>query len=66
MAKELFNEYLKEKNIQEPHEKKELAQMLKSFYVEARKKDGEKTMYIKTIIRFSFCDIRNNQLQGLG
>ena len=33
MAKELFYEYLKEKNIQEPHDKKELAQVLKSFYV---------------------------------
>ena len=70
VAKELFYEYLKEKNIQDPHNKKELAQALKSFYVKARKKDGSfvfiffKTMYNKTIIRFSFCDIRNNQ--GLG
>ena len=70
MAKELFYEYLKEKNIQEPHDKKQLAQVLKSFYVEARKKDGSfvviffKTMYNKTIIRFGFCDTRNNQ--GLG
>ena len=39
VGKELFYEYLKEKNIQEPHDKKELAQVLKSFYVEARKKD---------------------------
>ena len=31
MAKELFYEYLKEKNIEEPHGKKELAQVLKSF-----------------------------------
>ena len=34
MAKELFYEYLKEKNIQEPHDKKESAQVLKSFYVD--------------------------------
>ena len=54
VAKKLFYEYLKEKNIQEPHDKKELAQVLKSFYVEARKKDGEKTMYNKTIITFGF------------
>ena len=33
VVKELFYEYLKEKNIQEPHNKKELAQVLKSFYV---------------------------------
>ena len=36
VAKELLYEYLKEKNIQEPHDKKELAQVLKPFYVEAR------------------------------
>ena len=42
VAKELFYEYLKEKNIQEPHDKKELAQVLKSFYVEARKKGWRK------------------------
>ena len=34
VAKELFYEYLKEKNIQEAHDKKELAQVLKSFYVQ--------------------------------
>ena len=34
VAKELFYECLKEKNIQEPHDKKELAQVLKSFYVD--------------------------------
>ena len=50
VAKELFYEYLKEKNIQEPHDKKELAQVLKSFYVEARKIDGEKTMYYTQLL----------------
>ena len=40
VATKLFYEYLNEKNIQEPHDKKELAQVLKSFYVEARQKDG--------------------------
>ena len=51
----------KEKNIQEQRDKKELAQVLKSFFVEARKKDGKKTMDKITIIRFGFCDIQNNQ-----
>ena len=61
-AKELFYECLKEKNIQEPHGKKELAQVLKSFYVDnAFVVIFFKTMYNKTIIRFGFCDIRNNQ-----
>ena len=50
VAKELFYEYLKEKNIQEPHDKKELAQVLKSFYVEVRKKDGEKQCIIKQLL----------------
>ena len=31
-SEELSYEYLKEKNIQEPHDKKELGQVLKSFY----------------------------------
>ena len=34
MAKELFYEYLKEKNILEPHDKKEIAQVLLCFYVD--------------------------------
>ena len=34
-VKELFYECLREENIQEPHDKKELAQVLKSFFVEA-------------------------------
>ena len=38
MAKELFADYLKEKKLREPEEKKELAETLKTFYVEARKK----------------------------
>ena len=38
MAKELFADYVKEKKLIEPEEKKELAQTLKTCYVEARKK----------------------------
>jgi argininosuccinate lyase len=39
VAKEVFYEYLNEKlGIPEPTEKSELAQVLKKFYVEARKK----------------------------
>ena len=38
MAKELFTYYVKEKKLREPEEKKELAQTLKTFYVETRKK----------------------------
>ena len=38
MAKGLFADYVKEKKLREPEEKKALAQTLKTFYVEARKK----------------------------
>ena len=38
MAKELFADYVKEKKLREPEEKKELAQTLKTCYVEERKK----------------------------
>ena len=40
VSKELFADYVKDKKLREPEEKKELAQMtLKTFYVEARKKE---------------------------
>ena len=40
MANELCADYVKEKKLREPEEKKELAQMtLKTFYVDARKKE---------------------------
>ena len=39
MANELFSDNMKEKKLTEPEEKKELAQTLKTFYVEARKKE---------------------------
>ena len=40
VAKELFADYVKEKKLREAEEKKELAQTLKTLYVEARKKAG--------------------------
>ena len=39
VANELFSDNMKEKNLTEPEEKKQLAQTLKTFYVEARKKE---------------------------
>ena len=39
MAKELFADYMKEKQLREPEEKRELAQTLETFYVEVRKKE---------------------------
>ena len=56
VAKELLYEYLKEKNIQEPHDKKDVDRCDNAFAVMFFKK-----MYNKTIIRFGFCDIGNNK-----
>ena len=39
VTKELFSDNMKEKKLREPGEKKELAQTLKTFYIEARKKE---------------------------
>ena len=38
VAKQLFADYVKEKKLREPEEKKELLQTVKTFHVEARKK----------------------------
>ena len=48
VAKELFADYVKEKKLRKPEKKKELAQTLKTFYVEARKKE-----FVKCIIQQS-------------
>ena len=45
---ELFADYVKEKKLRKPEEKKELAQTLKTFYVEARKKE-----FVRCIIKQS-------------
>ena len=66
VAKELFSEYVKEKKLRGPEKKRELAQTLKTFYVEARNMERIRSMYNKTIIRFGFCDIQNNQGFGKG
>ena len=39
VAKELSANYMKDKKLKEPEEKKEFAQTLKTFYGEARKKE---------------------------
>ena len=57
---------MKEKKLREPEKKKELAQTLKTFYVEARNMERIRSMYNKTIIRFGFFDIQNNQGLGKG
>ena len=40
VAKQIWKDFLLEKNVEEPSEKRDLALILKSFYVYARKKDG--------------------------
>ena len=64
MAKELFADYVKEKKLRKPEEKKELAQTLKTCYVEARKK-GFVQCIIKQLLDSVFVISRLNN-QGLG
>ena len=61
MAKELFADYVKEKKLSEPEEKKELTQTLKTYILCRSEKERIRSMYNKAIIRFGFCDIQNNQ-----
>ena len=64
MAKELFADYVKEKKLREHEENKELAQTLKTFYFEARKK-GLVQCIIKQLLDSVFVISRLNN-QGLG
>ena len=57
VAKELFANYVKDKKLREPEEKKELAQTLKTFYVEARKKG-----FVQCIIKQLLDSVFNNNL----
>ena len=57
VAKELFADYVKEKKLREPEEKKDLAQTLKTFYVEARKKG-----FVQCIIKQLLDSVFNNNL----
>ena len=50
----MFADYVKEKKLREPEEKKELAQTVKTFHVEARKKG-----FVQCIIKFGFRDIQD-------
>ena len=61
MANELFADYVKEKKLSEPEEKKELAQTLKTYLLCRSERERNRLMNNKTIIRFGFCDIQNNQ-----
>ena len=61
MAKEQFADYVKEKKLSELEEKKELAQTLKTYILCRSEKERIRSMYNKTIIRFGFRDIQNNQ-----
>ena len=52
---------MKEKKLSEPEEKKELTQTLKTYILCRSKKERNRSMYNKTIIRFDFWDFQNNQ-----
>ena len=57
VAKELFADYVKEKKLREPEEKKELPQTLKTCYVEARKEG-----FVQCIIKQLLDSVFNNNL----
>ena len=54
VAKELFADYMKEKKLREPEEKKELAQTLKTYILCRSQKGRICSMYNKTIIIIQF------------
>ena len=66
VAKELFADYVQEKKLSEPAEKKELTQTFKTYILCRSEKERIRSMYNKTIIRFGFCDIQNNQCLSKG
>ena len=57
MAKELFADYVKEKKLRDTSFENILCRS---------EKERIRSMYNKTIIRFGFCDIQNNQGLGKG
>ena len=66
VAKELFADYVKEKKLRGLEENKEKAQTLKTYILCWSEKERIRSVYNKTIIRFGFCDIQNNQGLGKG
>ena len=66
VAKELFADYVKEKKLRGLEENKEKAQTLKTYILCWSEKERIRSVYNKTIIRFGFCDIHNNQGLGKG
>ena len=65
-TKELFADYVKEKKLRGLEENKEKAQTLKTYILCWSEKERIRSVYNKTIIRFGFCDIQNNQGLGKG
>ena len=51
VAKELFADYVKEKQLRESEEKKELAQTLRTFYVETRPDSRDHFVFVQCIIK---------------
>ena len=52
VAKELFADYVKEKKLSEPEEKKELTQTLKTYILCRSEKERIRSMYNKTILPY--------------
>ena len=59
VSKELFADYVKDKKLREPEEKKELVQMTENILCRSEK-ERISSMYNNTFIRLGLCDIQNN------
>ena len=57
---------MKEEKLSELEEKKEFTQTLKTYILCRSEKERIRSMYNKTVIRFGFCDIQNNQALSKG
>ena len=64
MAK-LFADYVKEKKLREPEPKERVDTNFENILCRSEK-ERIRSMHNKTIIRFGFCDIQNNQGLGRG
>ena len=65
LAKELFADYVKEKKTERTWGKERAGTNFENMLCR-REKEKIRSMYNKTIIRFGFCDIQNNEGLGKG
>ena len=62
----IFESYLEENNIRNPTTAGELDEVLRKFYAEARKKDGQVLFKVKLIFRFKSLKMNNKAIIEFG